>query len=295
MTKRLLSLFVALLIVPAATSLSAQETPTDAERAAQREERERQLKEQLSAKRPIAALDSIWIEELTWMEIRDAMAAGKTTVIVSTGGIEQNGPYVALGKHNYILETACEGIARKLGNALCAPIIKLVPEGSIDPPSGHMLFPGTLSVRQETFEAMLDDVGSSLQAHGFDQIVFIGDSGGNQRGLKNVAERLNKRWGTKTILYVPEFYDYQAVIAHMTDTLKIVEPTNEGYHDFYWATVLQMVTDPETVRYDQRVAAGKATINGLSIEPKEKSVEIGRQLMQVRIDSTVKAIRAAAP
>ena len=56
-----------------------------------------------------------------------------------------------------------------------------------------------------------------------------------------------------------------------------------------------MVTDPETVRYDQRVAAGKATINGLSIEPKEKSVEIGRQLMQVRIDSTVKAIRAAAP
>ena len=228
MTKRLLSLFVALLIVPAATSLSAQETPTDAERAAQRAERERQLKEQLSAKRPIAALDSIWIEELTWMEIRDAMAAGKTTVIVSTGGIEQNGPYVALGKHNYILETACEGIARKLGNALCAPIIKLVPEGSIDPPSGHMLFPGTLSVRQETFEAMLDDVGSSLQAHGFDQIVFIGDSGGNQRGLKNVAERLNKRWGTKTILYVPEFYDYQAVIAHMTDTLKIVEPQTRG-------------------------------------------------------------------
>ena len=84
------------------------------------------IEKQLRAPRPIEALNSVWIEELTWMEIRDAMEDGKTTVIIPTGGIEQNGPYVAMGKHNYILQSACEMLARELGNALCAPIVKLV-------------------------------------------------------------------------------------------------------------------------------------------------------------------------
>ena len=72
------------------------------------------------AKRPIEALDSVFIEELTWMEVRDALKAGKTTVIIPTGGVEQNGPYLATGKHNYVLRATTEAIARKLGNALVA-------------------------------------------------------------------------------------------------------------------------------------------------------------------------------
>jgi len=65
------------------------------------------------------------MEELTWMEVRDAIKEGKTTVIVATGGIEQNGPFVAIGKHNYVLQATTEAIALKLGNALIAPIIKI--------------------------------------------------------------------------------------------------------------------------------------------------------------------------
>ena len=137
-----------------------------------------ELEDELAMARPITALNTIWIEEMTWLEIRDALAEGASTVIVSTGGIEQNGPYVAMGKHNYVPEGACEGIARRLGDALCAPIIKLVPEGNVNPPSGHMQYTGTISVRQETFEAMLEDVGRSLKQHGFEHIVYIGDSGG---------------------------------------------------------------------------------------------------------------------
>src|ERR1019366_7463166 len=72
------------------------------------------------AKRPIEPLDSVFIEELTWMEVRDALKAGKTTVIIPTGGVEQNGPYLATGKHNYVLRATTEAIARKLGNALVA-------------------------------------------------------------------------------------------------------------------------------------------------------------------------------
>lgn len=251
------------------------------------------LQEQLRAPRPIEALESVWIEELTWMEVRDALAAGKTTAIIATGGIEQNGPYLATGKHNYVLYGACEGIARALGNALCAPVIKLVPEGDIEEPSGMMRYPGTLSLRRETFEAVLDDVASSLRTHGFEHIVLIGDSGGNQDGMEAVAARLNERWGEIAAHYIPEFYRYRDVFDWMERELGIVEPTNDGLHDDFVITAIMMVHDPTTVRYEQRVAAGLASINGLSIEPKEETIEIGKKLLAFRVEQTVRAIRAA--
>ncbi len=266
---------------------------TEEERARRRAEQAQQLQEELQSPSPIEALNSVWIEELTWMEVRDAIAAGKTTAIISTGGIEQNGPYVATGKHNYILQSACEWIARDLGDALCAPILKFVPEGNIDEPSGHMRYPGTISLREETFQAVLDDIGSSLKAHGFEHIVYIGDSGGNQGGMRAVAERLNERWTDAHAHYIPEYYDNNGVVAYMENELGIVEGESDGFHDFYWITALQMVTDPTTVRFDQRVAKGLASINSVSIMPKEKTIDVGRSLMRWRADQTVKAIKAA--
>ncbi|NNF27771.1 MAG: creatininase family protein, partial [Gemmatimonadetes bacterium] len=218
---------------------------------------------------------------------------GKTTAIISTGGIEQNGPYLATGKHNYVLSGACEGIARALGDALCAPVIKLVPEGGIEQPSGHMRYPGTISLREETFRAVLEDVAGSLKAHGFEHIVFIGDSGGNQRGMEAVASALNERWTDASAHYIPEFYEYEKVFDYMASDLGIEEPTNDGLHDDFVITSIMMVHDPATVRHAQRVEAGKASINGLSIVDAAATVEIGKQLLQFRVDQTVEAIRAA--
>ena len=244
--------------------------------------------------RPIEALNSVWIEELTWMEVRDALRGGKTTAIISTGGIEQNGPYLATGKHNYVLAGACEGIARKLGDALCAPVLKLVPEGDIDNPSGHMRYPGTISLREETYRAVLDDMASSLRAHGFTNIVFIGDSGGNQSGMAAVAVSLNERWrGSARAHFVPEFYRYGEVFEWMESELGITQPTNDGFHDDFVITAIMMAEDPESVRHAQRVTAGKASINGLSIADLEATVETGRKLLGFRVDRTVEAIRAA--
>jgi creatinine amidohydrolase/Fe(II)-dependent formamide hydrolase-like protein len=283
-----------LVVAAVASPLQAQGRGADPEAAARRRaEQERRLQEELRAQRPIEAVNSVWIEELTWMEVRDAIAAGKTTVIIPTGGIEQNGPYLATGKHNYVLQGACEGIARKLGDALCAPIIKLVPEGNIDAPSGMMRYPGTISLREETYRAVLDDVASSLKAHGFRHIIFIGDSGGNQAGMEAVAKMLNERWGANSAHFIPEFYRYADVFTWMENELGLKEPKSDGLHDDFVITSIMMVTDPTTVRYAQRVKAGKASINGLSIEPKEKTIEIGRKLLQFRVDETVKAIQTA--
>ena len=287
----------ALVTLPALVALPAlaqeRPTPTPEQRAERRAEAARRVQEALAAPRPIEALNSVWIEELTWMEVRDALADGKTTALITTGGIEQNGPYLATGKHNVVLRGACEGVARALGNALCAPIIKLVPEGNIDEPSGHMRYPGTISLREETFEAVLDDVASSLRAHGFEHIVLFGDSGGNQRGMEAVAARLSERWDDATAHYIPEFYRYAEVREWMNEELGIVEPTNDGIHDDFVITAIMMVTDPTAVRYEQRVEAGLATINGVSIEPKEETVEIGKKLLDFRVRRTAEAIRAA--
>ena len=266
--------------------------PPTAMQAPTPEEREAAFQAEIRMENPIAPLNSVWIEELTWIEVRDAMAAGKTTAIIPTGGIEQNGPYVALGKHNYVLEGACDAIARELGNALCTPIIKLVPEGGFEPRTGHMRYPGTLTVRDETFRMMLEDVGHSLHVHGFEHIIYIGDSGGNQAGMAAAAAALNERWGETKAHHIAGYYDNAGVVARMNE-LGVEEGPSDGYHDTYWLTSMQMTVDPSSVRYDERVAAGKATINGVSIAPMEETIALGEQLMEWRNNKTVELIREA--
>ena len=284
------ALAIFLLAPTLALAQAARQDMTPDQRTRMQAEREAQVLAELASRRPIEALNSIWIEELTWMEIRDLLAAGTNTVIISTGGIEQNGPYVATGKHNYVLEGTCAGIALELGNALCAPIIKLVPEGDINDPSGHMRYPGTISLRQETFEAVLEDVASSLEAHGFDHIVFIGDSGGNQRGMENVTVALNERWHRAHAHFIPEYYQYGGA-EFLDSELGIVQTEDDGIHDSFGITSLMMVIDPTVVRYTQRVDVGLAKINGVPIAPKEKTIEIGKKLMAFRVGLTADRIR----
>src|SRR5437867_6193993 len=99
---------------------------------------------------------SVYIEELTWTELRDQLAGGKTAAIVPIGGTEQNGPHMALGKHNVRVKLLAERIARALGHALVAPVLAYVPEGSLDPPGGHMRYPGTLSVPDDAFQKIVE-------------------------------------------------------------------------------------------------------------------------------------------
>jgi creatinine amidohydrolase len=278
-----------LLLVVLSTTAQAQ---TNSTLTAQQET---ELAVQLTANRPIAAGQSYWLEELTWMEIRDLIADGTTTIIIPTGGIEENGPYLATGKHNLILEATCPEIAEKLGNALCAPIVKFVPEGNIDPPSGSMLFPGTISLTQATYEALLLDISSSLKQSGFTDIVLIGDSGGNQSGMANVAAKLTESWNSESarIHFVREFYDpgWEATEQYTERELGIAESRHDGYHDDIWVTAMMMVTDPEQVRYRQRIEAGLASINGIAIDSLDEAVQLGRKMIEFRAGFTADAIR----
>jgi len=243
--------------------------------------------------RPMAAVDSVFIEDLTWMEVRDALKAGKNTVIVATGGVEQNGPYLVTGKHNVVLRGTTAAIARQLGNALVAPIVPFVPEGDIDPPTSHMLYPGTISVSEQTFQALLTDICASLKTHGFTRIILIGDSGGNQDGMKAVAAALSAKWKGSNcrIVFIPEYYN----TAPITKWLEAqgIKQTPEGLHDDFAMEATMLAVDPSSVRMKERIAAGNFRINGVELAPAEKTMELGRKIIDLRADNTVKAIRAA--
>ena len=247
------------------------------------------------SKRPIAAVDSVFIEDLTWMEVRDVLRAGKTTVIVPTGGVEQNGPYLVTGKHNVVLRGTTEAIARRLGNCLVAPIVPFVPEGDIDPPTLHMKYPGTISLREETYQALLSDICGSLKTHGFKQIVLIGDSGGNQPGLKAVAERLSREWPAEKcrVVYIPEYYDLSGVKKLLVS--EGVKEVPEGLHDDFAMEATMLAVEPESIRMQQRIAAGNFRINGIELAPAEKTIRWGQRIIDFRSEATVKAIRKALP
>ncbi len=247
----------------------------------------------LEAPRPIAALDSVFIEELTWMEVRDALRDRKTTAIVATGGIEQNGPYLALGKHNYILRLTTERIARQLGNALVAPIVVYVPEGHVDPPSGHMRYPGTISVREDTFEALLSDITRSLISTGFQNIILIGDSGGNQKSMARVAKRLSAHWPSEgpKVHFIAEYYDNPRWDRWLE--ARGYHEVPEGFHDGLRYSLLMMLYDPQTIRADQRQAANKFSINGVPLSPIDERLALAEELVNHQVDVTVAAIRAS--
>jgi creatinine amidohydrolase len=238
--------------------------------------------------RPIAAADKVWIEELTWMEIRDAMRAGKTTALIVAGSTEQNGPYVPAGKHVFVLRATAEAIARKLGNALIAPAIPFEP-------GNFSNVPGTIQVRDTTYDALIEDEAESLKANGFKHVILIGDSGGNQRGLERVAKKLSEAWATSgtTINFIKEYYDSWTAADAAWPSLGVPKTVDEGIHDDYSVNSIIATVDPEKIRFKQRQDAGKASINGQTLLPIEKTIENGRKLVEIRANITVEAIKKA--
>lgn len=264
---------------------------------------------QRSAPRPIDAGQSLWSEELTWMEIRDLVKAGTTTIIIGTGGVEQNGPYVAGGKHNFVLQTVLPAIAKAIPGSLIAPIVKFVPEGRIEPtPGGHMSYPGTISLEPATYEALLTDICRSYKAHGFIDIVLLGDSGGNQTGMKNVADALNAKWAAEAarVHHLPEYYNEDRWSYDFLKTLGITQidktpgrtpdartDTRNGMHDDIYYEAQIAVVDPKLIRAEERRKAGLLSLHGVDMSDVKKVVEIGRKLADYRAGITAKALAAS--
>jgi creatinine amidohydrolase/Fe(II)-dependent formamide hydrolase-like protein len=243
--------------------------------------------------RRIGAHDTVFIEEMTWMEVRDAMKAGKDTVIIPTGGVEQCGPYLAMGKHNFVLRATTDAIARKLGNALVAPIIPFVPEGDIDPPTYHMKYAGTISLTEPVYRALLKDLCACFRTHGFAHLVLLGDSYENLEGMEAVAKELDEKWaGGKTrVHYIGEYYNYKDVGPWLKQ--HGIKEIPEWVHDDFSVTAMMMTVNPDLVRAKERIAAGKFKINAIDLNPIENTVAWGQKLVDFRAGVAADAIRRA--
>ncbi len=237
-----------------------------------------------------AAPDTVFLEELTWTEVRDLLKAGTTTILVPTGGTEQNGPHLVLGKHNFRVKSNAERIARKLGKTLVAPVMAYVPEGEIHPPTGHMRFAGTITLPDEYFRKVLEYAARSLRQHGFRDIVFIGDSGPNQPGMKAVAEQLNQEWPPDTrVHHIPEYYrghGFEEWLVTEGET-KAAIGTHAGISD----TSLLMAVDSRWVRKDKVANMGGFAGSGVDGDPAKASLKYGQKGIGMIVDTTVAKIR----
>lgn len=244
---------------------------------------------------PSAVPNTVFLEELTWPEVRDALQGGKTTIIFPTGGTEQNGPHMALGKHNVIVKYAAERIARQLGNALVAPVLAYVPEGELTP-TGHMRFPGTITLPSAYFMKVTEFAARSFKLHGFKDIVLLGDSGGNQAGLRAVAETLNQEWAHSDVRvhFVADYYtsgyatsgDFANWLRSQGET-----PADIGQHAGILDTSQLLAIAPGLIRSDKLAAAGTNETTGVSGNPKRASVAYGRKGLELRISAAVAQIR----
>jgi creatinine amidohydrolase len=237
----------------------------------------------------------VFMENLTWMGLRDQISQGSATVIVPIGGTEQNGPHMTLGKHNARVKFLAGRIAETLAQTLVAPTMAYVPEGEIDPPTAHMKFPGTLSLKDATFIAVLKETGRSLHHAGFRNVVFIGDHGSYQKDLTVAAEALTKEWAGKgRALGLIQYYALAQ--EPYNDTLRAagLSDAEIGTHASGADTSLELATAPDMVRLDKMKDEKLATpTNGVyGAAPLRASAALGQKGVDLIVAGTVSAIKS---
>ena len=234
---------------------------------------------------PTQAPDTVFIDEMTWEETRDALKAGKTTVIVPTGGTEKNGYHMVLGKHNVVVTHTANVMARRLKNALVAPTIQYVPEGDPDRQN-----PGAISLPSPAYDMLLDAAARSLKVHGFKDILFIGDSGGNQAGLTAVAEKLNKEWegGDTKVFALTDYYEASRIYyrAWLQAAFGYDEET-AGSHAGITDTSQMLFIRPSGIRKDQIKAWGGPQDSGVSGDPARATADIGKMGVEFKVNAGI--------
>jgi creatinine amidohydrolase/Fe(II)-dependent formamide hydrolase-like protein len=232
----------------------------------------------------------VFIEDLTWPEVRDAISGGATTAIYYAGSTEQNGPHLATGKHTFVARHVAGRIAAELGNALVYPVLPFAPTGDAATKTGHMRFPGTVSLSEETYTAVARDVAASARAAGFRFVMLMGDHGGGQQALEKLAATLDRQWaaqGTR-VAYIPEVY-FGA--GRRVNEVLAARGIKTGAHAGVPDTSEIMVVDPAG-RWLRpgKLQAGDGN-NGVDGDPRQASVELGRQFIDFKVQGAVERIR----
>jgi creatinine amidohydrolase len=260
-----------------------------------------------------AQTKSLLIEDMTWTEVRDAIAAGKTTAIYYAGSTEQNGPGVALGKHVFVAHYLAAKIAAQLGNALVYPTMPFAPTGDwgvtttgamdaakIDPAkkTGHMRYAGSVNISEETFGAVAHDVALSAISAGFKNVVLMCDHGGPaQSRLARVAEEMNKEWAAKGIhvYYIPDLYfKGKEVMQEYMQKHGLPEDRHAGTDDTSEVLYVDKMVNGESskwIRPGRLINGREGDGTGVDGDQTKGTVDLGKMFTDAKVSFAVAQIK----
>jgi creatinine amidohydrolase/Fe(II)-dependent formamide hydrolase-like protein len=231
----------------------------------------------------LAHARSVYVEDLTWLEVRDAIAGGATTAIVYAGSTEQKGPHMAVGQHNVVAHYVGGRIAETLGNALVYPVLPFAITGDPAAKTGHMKFPGSVSLAPRVFADAIRDLAMSAISAGFREIYLMGDHGDGQDELRNVAQSLDKAWVKKgvRVRYVSDLYfKTRDQVRQYAKEHQIAWVLHAGVWDT--SELMFLDTGHKWIRADK-----VAESDGAKATP-----EMGKIFLDYKIDAAVNQIRA---
>ena len=188
-------------------------------------------------------MKTLKLEELSWPEIRDALAAGYRRVLIPVASIEQHGYHLPENTDTILGEAAAVLTAQKLGHTLVAPAVR----PGISP--HHMAMPGTLTLRPETFRMLLEDYVNCYLQHGFESIVFLCSHGGNVRPCQEVAAAIGAAHPEAEILAVADVPTQEELRALETER-GLAEGVNGGHADERETSEMLSIV-PELVHMDR--------------------------------------------
>lgn len=244
------------------------------------------------------------LERLTWPQVRGALDAGMTTVVFACGATEQHGPHLPLLVDAEIGTRLAAEVARRLGNALVAPTVR------VGCSEHHMSFPGTLTLRPATFEAVVTDYCTSLARHGFREVFIIPSHGGNFQPLATMLPRLRDAVGKGVSVRA-----YTDVVDLLTLWKRVVEgvggPAERvgGHADIAESSILLNVT-PELVQeslaeagYVSEISRADlerilrdglhtVTPNGILGDARGMDRTLGARLIEAMVERLVEVLRA---
>jgi len=249
-----------------------------------------------------ARAPNVEFDMMTWPEVKSAIDAGKTTALVYNGGTEQRGPQNVNGGHTLMAREISRRVAVELGNAIVAPVLPYSPNNA----SAEL--PGTIGLTNELYAAINEQVVEQLIITGFKNIVLMGDHGGGQQQLREVAQKLDAKHRAEGIRVVycndvyqkagDDFDRWMEENGYPASSHAGIPDTSEMMYlggDRGWVRlelVKDALGDPVLPRGQRPDPNTPRLNNGIRGDARRSSVELGKMLIDMKVDYAVRQIQA---
>lgn len=241
------------------------------------------------------AQNIVEFEMMTWPEVKKAIhEGGKTTALVYNGGTEQRGPQNVNGGHTLMGRATVKAIAEKLGNAIAAPVMPF----SVN--NANPDLPGTIGITGSLFAEINQQVAEQLIKNGFRSVVLMGDHGGGQKELAEVAKKLDEKYSSQGIRVVycgdvyskvnEDFDKWLAANGYPPSSHAGIPDTSEMLYlgsDQGWVRkqlIATAVGDPVPKSGERTNPGVKRINNGITGDARRSTAALGKRVFDMKVD-----------